>query len=410
VKVFIASSTESLEVARELAAWLQEDGLMPVIWEDPGVFHPGEFNYESLLRISNDPDIQAAVIIMNTDDKVWYRKEVTRQPRDNVFIEYGLFSARLGIKRAIIVQYGDIKQASDLAGLNHINMSEASKRRARLEVTKWSEQLLSQAKGLPEDVLAQESCQADWKIAERRARKIGVDIETRDASNLFFILLSVVDCHKSRIAIGDLQAGIFENISIEAAYDLMGAWDLLIKFHSESDSIANEFYQAAIETLVSKRMMDGNENEPFGKRYLVSVLTQSRTINTLLTPNNDEVISYVLLPDNSDYDKFRASRSFIIIQARGDRGSQQRKVFLRELSKATEDGVGKSIIESICEGEKELVIETLSTCSQSNAIKHLNRQIEPVLSTHNLQKYTLSCYYHDESGMLSNARYIKEAI
>jgi hypothetical protein len=410
VKVFIASSTESLEVARELAAWLQEDGLMPVIWEDPGVFHPGEFNYESLLRISNDPDIQAAVIVMNTDDKVWYRKEVTRQPRDNVFIEYGLFSARLGIKRAIIVQYGDIKQASDLAGLNHINMSEANKRRARLEVAKWSEQLLLQARELSEDVLAQESCQADWKIAERRARKIGVDIEARDASNLFFILLSVVDCHKSRIAIGDLQAGSFENISIEAAYDLMGAWDLLIKFRSESDSIANEFYQAALETLVSKRMMDDNENEPFGKKYLVNVLTQSRTTNTLLTPNNDEVISYVLLPDNSDYDKFRASRSFIIVQARGDWGSQQRKVFLRELSKATEDSVGKLIIESICEGEKELVIETLSTCSQSNAIKHLNRQIEPVLSTHNLQKYTLSCYYHDESGMLGNARCIKEAI
>jgi hypothetical protein len=406
MKVFIASSTESLLLARELAAWCEKDGLTPVVWEDPGVFQPGEFTYQSLLRISND--VQAAIILMNEDDKVWYRKEFAHQPRDNVFIEYGLFSARLGVKRAIIARSGDPKKASDLAGLNYIDVSNLAKRAARLAITNWATEILSYTKDNFDT--SDQKCQADWRISERRARRIGVDIMAKDASNLFFALFCVLDCQRSRIAIGDLQAASFGQISIEAEYDLMGAWDLLIKFRAETNDLANTFYQEIVKTLASKQMMNVSESERFGKRQLVNVMAQSKTILKLLYPTNDEEISYILLPSNSDYDVFRASRAFIIVQARGGKGSRQRQKFLIELNRAIEDGVGKSIIESICEGESELVIETLSTCSQTNLIKKLNREIESILTIHELQKYTLSCYYHEESGLLANSNTVKGAV
>jgi hypothetical protein len=135
-------------------------------------------------------------------------------------------------------------------------------------------------------------------------------------------------------------------------------------------------------------------------------MAQSKTISNLLDPTDDEIISYVLLPNSSDYDTFRASRAFIIVQAIGDRGSKRRKAFLQELARQIEKSRSRSIIESICESESELVFEIMSTCSESNYINILNRDIEPVLSIHNLQKYTLLCYDYQESGLLDNSKSI----
>jgi hypothetical protein len=402
MKVFIASSSESLPLAMQLAEWLEEEKLKPVIWNNKDVFPVGEYTYESLLNISRD--VQAAIIIMNTDDKVWYRDEIARQPRDNVLIEYGLFSAHLGTKRAIIVYSGKTKKASDLEGLNCIDASEDKLFSARKQIKIWSKNVISQTNDISNKF--DQPCQVDWKISQRRASKTGINITSKDVSNLFFALLCVVDCQKSRIAIADLQARDFGQISIEAAYHLMGAWDLLIKFRAESNELAKKFYNELINTLAKRKMMKIDENERFDKGIILDIMAQSKTISNLLDPTDDEIISYVLLPNSSDYDTFRASRAFIIVQAIGDRGSKRRKAFLQELARQIEKSRSRSIIESICESESELVFEIMSTCSESNYINILNRDIEPVLSIHNLQKYTLLCYDYQESGLLDNSKSI----
>ncbi|MGD1853210.1 MAG: nucleotide-binding protein [Leptolyngbyaceae cyanobacterium] len=412
-KIFIGSSSEGLDVAQTIQIAL-DPICESTIWTQ-GVFGLGDGYLESLLNALEDFDF--AILVLTPDDLITSRDQTSHAPRDNILFELGLFMGRIGRNRTFIVHDREkrLKIPSDLAGINTANyrLHEDGNLQASLgpATTKISNQIkrLGTFSNLQNSqMIEQYSCQADWQISEKRARKIGVGTKAKDASNLFFVLLCVADCHKSRIAIADLKAEKFAHVTIEAAYDLMGAWDLLIKYRVDSDSIASEFYQQVVRTLIAKRMMEDDEIDPFGKKTQINVLGQSKTIRSLMEPIPDEIISYVLLPSSSDYDKFRASRSFIIVEARGSKGSAQRMVFLRELDNSINQGLGKNIIESVCEGENELIIETLSTCSQSNLIKHLNREIEPILAIHNLQKYTLSCYYNDETGLLINAQRTQE--
>lgn len=408
MKVFIASSTEALPIARKIAAWLPDAGLEPMVWEECGAFVAGEYNYQSLLRIGKD--VQAAIILMTSDDKVWFRNETTTQPRDNVLFEYGLFSALLGIENAIIVKNGIFKTASDLLGINTINMT-GNEHKAHNEITEWA-RLLLKRQSESADIAADDGpCKADWKIATKRANNTGVNIKVKDASNLFFILLSVKDCKTSRIAIWK-QAHKFQGVIIEAAYDLMGAWDLLVKFRVGSVDVANKFYAQVYETLLAQNMMDEPKDghiSPFQNKALFNILAQSKSLGHLIHRQPDEIINYMLLPQNADYDKYRTSRSFLVVTTPGTLGSDERKTFLEQLGSAIENGEGNRIIESICEAQDALIIETLSTCSQSNLIKQLNRDVEKELAAYGCQKYTLSCYYHDESGLLKSAQTVKES-
>ncbi|MGV3618421.1 MAG: TIR domain-containing protein [Fimbriimonas sp.] len=94
VKIFIASSRESIPLVREIEVWLAEQGHEPVPWDKPGLFMPSEQTFKILTELSRN--VEAAVFIFGEDDRVWYRGDTVPQPRDNVLIEYGLFAGQLG--------------------------------------------------------------------------------------------------------------------------------------------------------------------------------------------------------------------------------------------------------------------------------------------------------------------------
>jgi hypothetical protein len=113
--VFIGSSIEGLNVAREVELQLQADALT-TIWKD-GVFGLGSGTLESLMNALDQFDF--AVIVLSPDDLVESRKASFASPRDNVIFELGLFMGRLGRSRTFIVHENDanLKMPSDLAGI-----------------------------------------------------------------------------------------------------------------------------------------------------------------------------------------------------------------------------------------------------------------------------------------------------
>lgn len=96
MKVFLGSSgsAESLDDLRKIAILIEEEGHTPVSWKKEGLFPLGNYMLDSLIEISKQ--VNAAVLIFNEDDPVWYRNEYVKQPRDNVSMEYTLFAATLG--------------------------------------------------------------------------------------------------------------------------------------------------------------------------------------------------------------------------------------------------------------------------------------------------------------------------
>ncbi|WIM40344.1 nucleotide-binding protein [Paenibacillus sp. PK4536] len=92
MRIFIGSSStdQSQKDLNELAMLIERNRHEPVSWNEIDVFPPGNYALESLRMISKN--VGAAILIFNEDDEVWYRNEYALQPRDNVVLEYGIFS------------------------------------------------------------------------------------------------------------------------------------------------------------------------------------------------------------------------------------------------------------------------------------------------------------------------------
>ncbi len=113
--VFIGSSTEGLDVAREVELQLQSDALT-TIWKD-SIFGPGRATLESLMNALDQFDF--AVVVLSPDDMIETRGKSYASPRDNALFELGLFMGRLGRSRTFIVHEADanLKIPSDLSGI-----------------------------------------------------------------------------------------------------------------------------------------------------------------------------------------------------------------------------------------------------------------------------------------------------
>lgn len=114
-KVFIASSSESLIVARAIQRELDNAAEVSV-W-DQQQFKPMRFPLESLLEILDRSDL--GVFIFSPDERLPASDGQRAVVRDNVLIELGLFIGRLGRDRVAIVVREDVqpKIPSDLHGL-----------------------------------------------------------------------------------------------------------------------------------------------------------------------------------------------------------------------------------------------------------------------------------------------------
>lgn len=126
MRVFIGSSKESLNMAREIAATLERlrgNNIQVHIWDEPNLFAPGEYTLESLENIAYN--IDAALFIFADDDKIWYRGKKDNTVRDNVLFEYGLFAGVLSRKKVAIVKAGTLKPISDLEGINYISYNSS---------------------------------------------------------------------------------------------------------------------------------------------------------------------------------------------------------------------------------------------------------------------------------------------
>jgi len=119
---------------------VQAEGWEVIPWWKPGLFSPGKTVFAVLTRLA--PSLDAAILVFSDDDKVWFRGNPVGAPRDNVLIEYGLFTGVVGgteDDRVIICRIGDPKGASDLAGIIYIQFDPAKVTSFVEELKPWLE-------------------------------------------------------------------------------------------------------------------------------------------------------------------------------------------------------------------------------------------------------------------------------
>jgi SAM-dependent methyltransferase len=150
-RIFIGSSSEAIQFARDIHHVLDELGAEGVGWWRGDVFPAGETTIESLEQVA--ANVGAGILLATPDDKQVKRGEDVFVARDNITFEAGLLSGRLGRKRAVLVSLGEPRLPSDLAGVtrislplpdgfpdavNHVDFRE----RLRIKLSPWVESLV----------------------------------------------------------------------------------------------------------------------------------------------------------------------------------------------------------------------------------------------------------------------------
>ncbi len=133
LKIFLGSSGESKKQMQELAEWIEDEGHTPVPWTDHSVFPLGSTTWASLQQVAARVD--AAIFVFGEDDKKWYRGDKIAAPRDNVLLEYGLFSGTLGDTAVAIAVAGKPKLATDLLGVTYLPLNR--KAAAKNKLASW---------------------------------------------------------------------------------------------------------------------------------------------------------------------------------------------------------------------------------------------------------------------------------
>jgi hypothetical protein len=129
LKVFVASSSEQVSVAKKVASLLNKThkavgAAHPTLDARPWIEET--FNFSSTYIESLEKELDRAdfaVVIMTADDVGSVRRELVNLPRDNVIFELGLFFARLGRDRCFFFVDATSKTrvASDLSGVKKVD-------------------------------------------------------------------------------------------------------------------------------------------------------------------------------------------------------------------------------------------------------------------------------------------------
>lgn len=113
---FIGSSSESVDVA-EAIQYNLDSHVDCVLWKQK-VFNLSRFVLDDLLEILNVCDF--GIFVFAPDDKLRIRGAEMDSVRDNVVLELGLFTGRLGRERCFLVMpqnHSDFRLPSDLLGI-----------------------------------------------------------------------------------------------------------------------------------------------------------------------------------------------------------------------------------------------------------------------------------------------------
>jgi len=136
LRIFIGSSTEYEAYAEQVAACIEKAGGEAKLWTDDGLFPAGEYTWDRLRQLVLQFD--GAIFIFGCDDKIEHRGEKGYQPRDNVLIEFGLFSGRLPRQAVVFCRVGESRTPIDLDGFGYINDKEGNfGHSVQLEVKDW---------------------------------------------------------------------------------------------------------------------------------------------------------------------------------------------------------------------------------------------------------------------------------
>lgn len=125
-RVFVISSTEGLDVARQVRSELSSEALHVYLW-NKGTFGISEYPISNLEDAIEAADFTISVV--RPDDTLISRGASSSVARDNVHLEYGLSLGKLGRARSILLVDAEagLRLPSDVSGLTTVRYRARSR-------------------------------------------------------------------------------------------------------------------------------------------------------------------------------------------------------------------------------------------------------------------------------------------
>lgn len=199
MKIFIGSSKESEDIMTDIGSILENMHEDPVCWNE--AFIAGEDTFESLVEISKSVD--AAIFIFKADDKTWFRNKEINTVRDNVLLEYGLFTGSLGRDKVIFVCSGNPDIASDLKGITNLNFDNC-KNTLKKEIKKWLNKIKNQKKSNCNEY-REEECRKKFQNIFTKEDMIKKYEEFLESAREAYILVNDIDSFFEEEGKGQLE-------------------------------------------------------------------------------------------------------------------------------------------------------------------------------------------------------------
>jgi hypothetical protein len=135
MKIFLQSSDQqsSKEARLKMGGWIDDynpKGVLkyePLPGDDPTIYKPGDHRFNSIVNIGTS--LGGAIILLGYDDTV--------EDRENLWIQYAILVGILGQYRATICRYGNVKIASEMAGINNIDWEIKKDQKAQGQIIAW---------------------------------------------------------------------------------------------------------------------------------------------------------------------------------------------------------------------------------------------------------------------------------
>jgi predicted nucleotide-binding protein len=238
-KIFIASSTPALPLAKKLKAKLEEGGEKErvadvVLWSD-GAFGLGGVILNTLQEQAAQVDF--AVVLFTADD-------AGLAPRDNCVFELGLFMGALGLdsQRSLLLRTKDSSLLSDLGGLVSAELPAANDAREDELIKRAVEQIKSSVKKMgycfnhpPKDLrIIPKERLLDLEKPEKHGGKL-VDSDVTEV---------LIHATQPMELDHDLARTVCENMSADVSYSYF--------FEAEPTSVA--FFSSLVSTLAAAQL------------------------------------------------------------------------------------------------------------------------------------------------------------
>lgn len=216
--VFVGSSSEGLNVARNIQALLDRESEVK-LW-DQGVFGLSSGTLESLVLALDEFDF--AILVLTPDDMILSRGEERPSARDNVLFELGLFMGALGRPRTFVVydRTAKMQLPSDLAGVTAATYEPHSDGNLRAALGAPSTDILERIRklGFRESARVRHLAQATHEVQQAgdqiqqlirllaRSRKVELDV----IASQFGPLISPSHLRQMKQDLEDLESSLEE--------------------------------------------------------------------------------------------------------------------------------------------------------------------------------------------------------